>query len=259
MKMKVCIAVMAGIVLALPLNMFAQEKQEKSTVQLAGLRIVGPGYGANGSELQAFQESSGTTLALAVEAPKDKKIIELDDSKCSLTQFTDDRNRNLMDGIYWGSWPKTSEDGSAALIEVSSKNRPSQDASRLTAKGTLHLRVADSVQTEKIEALKLEAGTEVKVAGEEIKVLKVEKEDRYVALTFQLTDNINLDKVRFTTADGKPVDASGRNTSSDGSVVHVIYYLEMESIPETLNLEMEVWQGAETLDLPFEITAGISL
>jgi hypothetical protein len=33
----------------------------------------------------------------------------------------------------------------------------------------------------------------------------------------------------------------------------------MESIPETLNVEMDVWQGAETLDLPFEITAGIGL
>ena len=88
----VCVVLIAGIVLSLPMMLVGEEN---STVQLAGLRIVGPGQGLNGTELRAFHQQSGTTLALVVRAPENKKIVEVDDDKCSLTELTDDRGQNL--------------------------------------------------------------------------------------------------------------------------------------------------------------------
>src|SRR5262245_6669005 len=38
-------------------------------VSVAGLKVVGAGLGANGSELHAFNERPGTTVALAIQAP----------------------------------------------------------------------------------------------------------------------------------------------------------------------------------------------
>jgi len=78
MRTACVVVVAAGIILSLSMILMGEEKP---TVQLAGLRIVGPGYGLNGTELRAFHQQSGTTLALAVRAPENNKIVAVDDSK----------------------------------------------------------------------------------------------------------------------------------------------------------------------------------
>src|SRR5947208_16301576 len=47
-------------------------------VSAVGLRVVGTGLGANGSELKPFNESPGTVVVLAIQAPKGSGLVELD-------------------------------------------------------------------------------------------------------------------------------------------------------------------------------------
>lgn len=254
--MRTACVVVAGIFLSLPMILMGEEKP---TVQLAGLRVVGPGYGLNGTELRAFYQQSGTTLALVVQAPKNKKIVDVDDSKCSLVEFTDDRGHNLLDGVDWGGFPKISKDGHLALIEVTSKNRPSQDASRLLARGTIHLRVAASESTEKIENLKLEVGTKANMRQEVIQVMKVQEENDGLILVLQINRKFinNMKDIRFYTARGNPVDIGGRGSFTFGNVSQMEYKLDTKSTPETLKVEIDLWQELEILNLSFEIESGV--
>ena len=255
MKRTACV-VLAGIFLSLPMILMGQQKP---AVQLAGVRIVGPGYGLNGTELRAFHQQSGTTLALAVQAPENKKIVEVDDSKCSLVEFTDDRGHNLLDGVDWGGFPKISEDGRVALIEVTSKERPSQDASRLFVKGTIHLRVAASESTEKIQNLKLEVGTKANVRQEVIQVMKVQEENDGLTLVLQLNRKFtdNMKDIRFYTAKGNPVEIWGRGSFTFGNASQMEYNLDTKSAPEALKVEIDLWEELEIVNLPFEIESGV--
>lgn len=250
------VAVVAGIFLLLPMILMGQDKP---AVKLAGLRVVGPGYGLNGTELRAFNQQSGLSLALIVQAPKNRKIVEVDDSKCSLMVLTDDRGHNLLDGIDWGGFPKMSKDGHLALIEVTSKSRPSKNASRLRAKGTIHLRVAASQRTEKIENLKLQVGTRAYVQQNIIQVMKVQEENDGLTLVLQIKRAFmnNLKDIRFYTAGGNPVDIWGRGSFTFGNASQMQYNLDLKSVPEALIVEIDLWQELETLNIPFEIDSGL--
>ena len=245
-----------GIFIFLPIILMAGEKP---TVHVAGLRIVGPGYGLNGTELRAFVQQSGTTLALVVEAPENKKIVDVDDSKCSLMEFTDDKGHNLLDGVDWGGFPKVSEDSRFALVEVSSKIRPSPDAIRIHARGTVRLRIAVSTVTEMIDNLKLQVGAEARFRQEIIQVMKVQSEDDGLTLVLQISRDLknNMKDIRFFDVQGNPVEIWGRGVFTFGNASQIEYNLDTKSEPEALKIEIDLWQELEILDVPFEITTGV--
>jgi hypothetical protein len=251
-----CFVVVAGIFFSQPIILMGEEKPD---VQLAGLRVVGPGYGLNGTELQPFHQQSGITLALVVQAPENKKIVDVDDSKCSLVEFTDDQGSNLLDGIHWGGFPKISKDSRLALIEVTSKNRPFQDATRLLAKGTIHLRVATSETTEKIENLKLKVGSTVKVRQEIIQVMKVQEENDGLTIVLQINRKFvdNMKDIRFYTVDGNPIDIWGRGSFTFGNVSQREYNLDTQITPEALTIEIDLWQKLEIINQSFTIESGV--
>ncbi len=255
MKTK-CFNMVVGIFLSLPLILMGGEK---TAVQLAGVQIVGSGHGLNGAELRPFNQQSGTALALIVRAPENKKIVEVDDDKCSLVEFTDDRGHNLLDGVDWDGFPEISKDGCLALVEVKSKNRPSQDASRLSARGTIHVRVAASETTEKIENLKLKVGAKVKIGQEAVEVMKVQQENDGLVLVLQINRKLkdNMKDIRFLTDEGNPLEIWGRGSFTFGNASQLEYSLNTNSTPETLIVEIDLWQKLEILDIPFEIESGV--
>ncbi len=256
MMKKACIIVMAGLFLSLPVNLMGEEK---SGVELAGMRIVGSGYGLNGTELRAFHQKSGTSLALVVRAPKNKKIVEVDDSNCSLEKFTDDRGLNLLDDVDWGGFPKISKSGNLALVEVSSPKRPSKGASRVIAQGTIQLRVAASEKTEKIENIKPEVGVKAKVGQEVIEVIKVQQENDSLIFILKINRKFvdNMKEIRFYTPKGDLIDILGRGSFTFGNVSQVEYNLNTKSLPESLTVAIDLFQELETLNISFEIETGL--
>lgn len=231
------------------------------TTELAGLRVVGPGYGLNGTELQAFNQRSGLSLALIVHAPKNQKIVDVDDSKCSLTSLVDDRGHDLLDGVDWDNFPKVSKDGRLALIEVTSKSRPSKSASRIRAKGTIHLRIAGSERTEKIENLKLEVGSKTHIQENILQVMKVQKENDGLNLVLQgkRTFTETFKAVRFYASEDHSINIWGRGSFTFGNASQMEYNLDLKSMPETLIMEIVLWQELEELDIPFEIDSALGL
>ena len=242
--------------LLLPLILFAGEKPN---VQLAGVRIVGPGHGLNGSELRAFNQQSGTSIALLVKAPENKNIIEVERSKCSLSEFTDNLGHDLLNSVHWDAFPDISEDGNLALVEVESKNRPSQGASQLLAKGTIRLRMAASSVTEKIENIKLEVGAEANVQNSTVKVVKVEQANERLEVVLEMSRHFmdNMKDIRFYTVENTPVEIWGRGSFTFGNVSQMDYTLDTDSVPKALVIEMDLWQELETINLPFEIESGM--
>lgn len=254
--MKITRNILAALFLILPVILAGQEKP---MVQVAGFQVVGPGFGLNGSELRAFNESSGTTLSLLVRAPENKKIVEVNDDKCSLLEFTDDKGNILLDGVDWGSFPKISEDGNFALIEVSSKNRPSLDATQLKAKGTIHLLVGASASTEKIDNLELKVSTKVKVQQDDIEVMKVDGGDDGLTITLQMSRMFaeNIKDIRFYTTDGNQLDIWSRGSFTFGNASQMEYAFETNETQQALNIEIDIWKELETINHTFEIKSGL--
>jgi hypothetical protein len=234
---------------------------EEPVVHVVGVRVVGPGYGLNGTELKAFHERSGTTLALVVETPKERKIVEVDKDNCSLMELIDDSGHDMRDGIHWDSFPEISEDGGSALIDVSSKVRPSQDASRIHARGKIKLRIASSTITQKVDKLKLEVGNEVHLKGEGIRVMKVQADDEGLNLVIQISRELKdlLKDIRFMTLDGNQVEVWGRGSFTFGNAAQMEYNIDLKTKVESLKLEIDLWQGLESLDVFFDLTTGLGL
>ena len=74
-------------------------------VSATAIRVVGPGLGANGSELRPFNEQPGTTVALSVQAPRGSGIVEIDDDASKIEAFSDDKGQSLLEEGRVGPFP----------------------------------------------------------------------------------------------------------------------------------------------------------
>jgi len=128
-------------------------------ISVVGLRIVGSGLGKNREEIRAFNESPGVAVALAIKMPPGAGIVELDEDNCLLTSVTDDAGTDLGEQAEYGSFPKTSEDGSVGMIEIESRLRPAATATAILAEGTLVFSASPGSKPTKIPNVKLEKGT----------------------------------------------------------------------------------------------------
>jgi hypothetical protein len=230
-------------------------------VRVAGIQVVGPGLGANGSEVQPFRAQPGLVLALAVDAPDGKSVIEVDDDGCVLESLTDDRGTNLLESVGWGPFPETTGDGRSALIEVRAQTRPAAGATRVRAKGALALLVAAGSESEKIAKLQVAAGQKVQTKRGTLELVEVAGDggDAGATLTFSATAQIRdeLKDIRFLGADGQPVELWGRGSMTMGSAVQLEYSLKEK--PATVAIELEWWQGLAAVTVPFEVEVGLGL
>src|SRR2546423_135613 len=90
---------------------FGALAQSAPRISVAGIRVIGGGLGANGSELHAFGEQHpGITIGLAIQAPDGSGIVEIDGHASRVDAFTDSKGRSLLEEGRFGSFPKISED-----------------------------------------------------------------------------------------------------------------------------------------------------
>jgi hypothetical protein len=132
-------------------------------ISVMGLRIIGSGLGKNRDEIRAFNESPGVAVALAIKMPAGQGIVQLDEDNCVLTSVTDDAGTDLGEQAKYGSFPKTSDDGSVGMIEIESRLRPAAGATAVLAEGTLVFSVSPGSKPTKIASVKLEKGKSFKL------------------------------------------------------------------------------------------------
>jgi hypothetical protein len=111
-------------------------------ITAVGLRVAGLGIGANGTEVKPFMETPGTTVVLAIQAPKGNGIVDIDEHASKLDVFSDDKGSSLLEEGRVGPFPKITEDGAAALVELEVRARPSAGSSSLSVQGTIAMTLA---------------------------------------------------------------------------------------------------------------------
>jgi len=227
-------------------------------ISVVGLRIVGSGLGKNREEIRAFNESPGVGVALAIKMAPGQGIVELDEDNCLLTSVTDDAGTDLGEQAKYGSFPKTSDDGSIGMIEIESRLRPAPAATAILAEGTLVFTTSPGSKPTKIAAVKLEKGKTFKVGAATVTLSEVTPgESTTIELALPRSVLYTIRDVKFTDAAGKPLEADRTSRGYMNDDASIGY--RIKGAGAAVTLEFDVWQGLREQKVPFKIKTGLSL
>lgn len=227
-------------------------------IVIAGIRIVGAGLGKNREEIRAFNERPGVAVALAIKMPAGQGIVELDEDKCLLTSVTDDVGTDLGEQSEYGSFPKTSEDGSVGLIEIESRLRPAPTATAILAEGTLVFSASPGSKPTKIANVKLEKGKTFKLGTATVTLAEVTPgEDTSIELALPRAVLYTVRDVKFLDATGKPLEADRTSRGYMNDDASIGY--RIKGAGAAVTIEFDLWQGLREQKVPFKIRTGLAL
>jgi hypothetical protein len=228
-------------------------------ISVAGIRVIGNGLGANGSELHAFGDHPGTAVGLAIQAPEGSGIVEIDDHASRIDAFTDSKGRSLLEEGRYGSFPKISDDRAAAMVDVEVHGRPSAGASSVNVKGSVAMSLAGGSKPTRIANVRVEAGRTMKLGNVTISLKIVtpgdESTDVSLALPRSLMNSIRA--VRFFDSKGEPIES--QRTSSGYINDSAEMGFDLKGKEKVVTAEFEVWQNIRQIKVPFNVSAGIAL
>jgi hypothetical protein len=228
-------------------------------IVVAGIRVVGPGYGDNRKELRPFNEDPGIAVALAIKMPSGASLIKLDNDDCKLTAVADDTGQDLLENGRYGPFPKMSEDGSAGLIEIESKARPATGAQFVTAEGTLVFTASPGTKPQKIAKIKLEKGFAMKIGTSTVTLGDVMSGEDKMSIAFSMTRPTleSIRDIRFLDAAGTALEAHRTERGFMGDAASVVYSIASATKPAAF--EFLVWQSPKQQTVPFKVKANLSL
>jgi hypothetical protein len=215
-----------------------------------------------GVQLAFFGTFARTSVA--IELSRDAGgIIGLEDGRCRLARFVDDRGTNLakqdaFPGPFESS--RVSDDGRHLVFAVHSDALPDPAASRLTLGGTLALRVATAQETFTAEDADLDEGASIEVGAFELEVRgngPSEWGEGY-ALTVASKRDLGL-IVSWTLVldDGTEVPLTPSMSMSGMGQWEQTLQLDREI--EQADLRITCWKDMQVVELPFELSAGLGL
>jgi hypothetical protein len=228
-------------------------------VSVAGLRVVGVGYGEEGREAQAFNESSGVGLALVVQTAGTSGIIAFDDDASALEELTDSTGKNLLDDASIWPFPKLTKDGKAVIVEMKARGVPAAGATEVHAKGKLALTTATGSKPVKVPNVALANDKTFKLGTGVVTLSEVEATEGQTAVTFKGTLPVfaAIRGMKFLDAKGQPIEASSAGSGRMNDVAMASYRLSTAA--KTVTVEIDQWQGMKPVVVPFDVTAGLGL
>lgn len=228
-------------------------------ISAAGIRVAGPGLGANGTELRPFNDAPGTVVVLAIQAPRGSGIVEIDSHASKLDAFSDDKGQSLLEEGRVGSFPKISEDGSAALVEVEVRGRPAAGAASVAVQGSLAMTLATGSKPVRAAAVRLETGQTFKVGATALTVGETTTEEESTKVTFGLPRSLlnTIREVRFF--DAKNAAIESRRTGSGYFNEKAQLEFEVKTKNKTVTVEFELWQNSRAGRIPFNVQAGLGV
>jgi len=241
---------------------------EGTSIEFAGVRHTPGSYGEGTfPELAPFQ-AQGKILSLAMLIHRDAGgLIAVDEEGSVLDSLVDDKGTDLIGkgafGIGFGPFPKISEDGKAALWDITTKTQLDSAATSVTSKGTIHLQVATKKRKLKSSAIELAVGQAVDLEGYSFKISKVAKPswgDGAVEVTLKTSKPASaMAGVQFFNGAGKSIETepSGTSSSSFGKIGSYSYSFTLGKKPEKVVIELEEWEDMQTVEVPFEISAKV--
>jgi hypothetical protein len=237
----------------------AQPAGPMPRVSVGGIRVVGPGVGANATELRPFNESAGTTIVLLVTAPDGTGIVELDDDTSTIRSVVDDKGKTLLEEGRLGPFPKVSDDGSAGLIELEVRARPSPGATSITAQGTLTVTTANGSKPTRVPGVRLEVARTFKLGTTTITVKEIEADGEATNVTLGLPRQAMsaIRSVHFLTAAGAAIES--RRTGSGYMNDDGEFSFNVKTKDKVVALEFDLWQNLKSVKVPFSIKVGLGL
>ena len=228
-------------------------------ITAVGIRVTGLGLGANGSELKPFNESPGTSVALAIEAPKGSGIVDIDDDASKLEAFSDDKGQSLMEEGRVGPFPHVTEDGSAALVEVEVRARPSAGASSVSVQGTVAMTLAGGSKAVRATNVKLDAGQTFKLGATTVTISDPKVEDEETQFTINLPRSLlqTIREVRYFDAKNASIEGHRRGSGYFNEKAEL--ELSAKTTEKAITLEFELWQNLRTVKVPFSVAAGLGV
>lgn len=222
-----------------------------------GLRVAGLGIGANGTEVKPFMESPGTTVVLAVQAPKGNGIVDIDDHGSKLDVFSDDKGTSLLEEGRVGPFPKITEDGTAALVELEVRARPSAGASSLSVQGTIAMTLAGGSKPVRAANVKIEANQTFKIGTTTLTIADPKVEEESTRFTVNLPRSLltTIREIRFFDAKNAPIEAHRRGSGYFNEKAEL--ELEAKTKDKAFSIEFEVWQNLRVVKAPFKLDAGL--
>lgn len=234
----------------------ATAKHAAPTVSVAGIRVVGQGFGEDGREAQPFNESPGVGLALVVQA-KDGGIIAFDSDATALGEISDSEGNSLLDNASIWPFPKLTKDGRAVVIEMKTQGVPAVGATHLTAKGTITVTTATGSKAVKVANVKLANEATFKLGSGVITIEDVSTDETSTSLTFKGTQPVmgSIRGWKFLDAKGAAIESSDRGYSRSNETVYKPFGLTTTA--KAVTLELDVWQGLKQAAIPFDVKAGL--
>lgn len=234
----------------------APAKAAAPTVSVAGIRVVGQGYGEDGREAQPFNESPGVGLALVVQA-KDGGIIAFDADATALGEISDSEGNSLLDNASIWPFPKLTKDGKAVIIEMKTQGVPAVGSTHVTAKGTITVTTASGSKAVKVPNVKLANEATFKLGTGIITIEDVSTDDTSTSLSFKGTQAVmgSIRAWKFLDAKGVAIESSDRGYSRSNDTVYKPYGLTTTA--KVVTLELDVWQGLKPSAVPFDVKAGL--
>lgn len=228
-------------------------------ILVGGIRVVGPGYGNNRSEIRPFMEEPGTAVALIIKMPAGAGIIDLDEDDCALDVMTDDVGTDLLEHAEYGSFPKTSDDGTVGMIEVESNLRPGAGAKAINVEGTLVFTSSTGVKPVKVAKVKFENGFAMKVGDGTITFAEISTEGENPSFSLAMTraQLQGIKEVRFFDAKGEAIPAQRTSSGYFNDEASISYSLESPTTPAAV--EFDMWQNLKVEKVPYKVSATLSL
>jgi hypothetical protein len=228
-------------------------------VSVAGVRVVGIGYGEEGREAQAFNESSGVGLALVVQGAGQSGIIAFDDDASSLDELTDSTGKNLLDEASIWPFPKLTKDGKAVIVEMKARGVPAPGATEIQAKGKLALTTATGSKPVKVPNVALANDKTFKLGTGVVTLSEVEATEGQTSVTFKGSLQVfaAIRGMKFLDAKGQPIEASSAGSGRMNDVAMASYRLSTAA--KAVTIEIDQWEGVKPVVVPFDVKAGLSL
>lgn len=240
-------------------------------VSVAGVRIVGDGYGTDPSNsLRPFSWSKGTSMALMVKVPGGG-IISFDNDASKLSEVKDDKGTDLLKSE--SSWSRSgfsmmagiSSDGTVSMPEFDAPQVPAKGAKEISVSGTLVFNQAREKKIFKQENLKLNLGSKITAGPVAFEITEVKKPawgDAQLEVNLHAEQDVGaLAGVRFLDAQGAEIKSetgmTGTSSMMGKVTVDKSFYLHQKV--ESATIELTYWMDMKQVSLPFTVKTSVGL
>ncbi len=235
---------------------------QSPAAEFSGIQMIARSYGTGNDALRPFQSfDDGVKVAILVKS-ETGGITALDLKKGSTIEtFTDDKGTTLLKPSTFkngfGSFPKISHDGKAAIITVEGTEAPAAGASSIQLKGKVGVTMATTKET--VKGGKVAAGGKLTCGSLSLSVKQLEKSGSDMSVELESSESTEqIAEIRWLDASGKALEADRNGTSQMGFGGKVTYSQSWTVKGSPATVEFVRWTDLKAVSVPFsfEIAVG---